>query len=186
MPMTSHRIRIKSFAVGLFYKSLVGLFVLLILGSYGTALRAQTIKIKLVNGRNGRPMVGKCVNVWVGTERVDALSVPTDKQGIASLVLTHQGAEINTQNQWPACGMWGVDNPVLKYADKIRINAGYVLCQLHKPGFSWLAIMTFSTKEVLQSGIVTKNTCGKAKASPKPGEIILFVRPLNFWEKLRE
>jgi hypothetical protein len=44
----------------------------------------------------------------------------------------------------------------------------------------------FSTEEILQHGVATANTCGKATASPKPGEVILFVRPLTWWEKLKQ
>ena len=79
----------------------------------------------------------------------------------------------------------GVINPVVKYGDTIGINTGYVLCQSHTSDYSWLARMDFSTEKVLQSGIVTANTCGKATASPKPGEVTLFVRPLTWWEKVK-
>lgn len=38
---------------------------------YVAPLSAQKIEIRLVDGRNGRPMTGKAsyLNVWVGTER---------------------------------------------------------------------------------------------------------------------
>ena len=61
----------------------------------------------------------------------------------------------------------------------------YVLCESRTPDYSWLAIRTFSTAEVLQHGVVTANTCGKATASPQPAEIIIFVRPLTWWEKFK-
>jgi hypothetical protein len=41
-------------------------------------------------------------------------------------------------------------------------------------------------KQVVQQGIVTANTCGKATASPKPGEVTIFVRPLTWWEQLKQ
>jgi hypothetical protein len=46
--------------------------------------------------------------------------------------------------------------------------------------------LDFSTKEVLQHGVVSSNTCGEATASPQPGEVILFVRPRNFREKVQD
>jgi hypothetical protein len=61
-----------------------------------------------------------------------------------------------------------------------------VPCQLLKPDYSWLVIQTFSTRDVLQFGVVTENLCGKAKASPEPGELVIFVRPLTFWEKMKQ
>ncbi len=149
-------------------------------------LSAQTIQIKLLNGKNGRPLAGKCVNVWVGNRRKEAMAVPTDQDGIAALKLTENDAETDTRHEWKACGLLGVINPVVKYSDEIKINTSEVSCEPHTADFSWLAIKAFPTKEVLQSGIVTANTCGKTTASPEPGQIILFVRPLSFWEKMKQ
>ncbi len=184
MPMTAIR-TINRFSMQ-FFRSLAGLLVAIILGSSGAALRAQTIRVRLVNGKNGHSMAGTCVNVWVGNERKAAMAIPTDKDGIARVRLTDKGGEVNTQNQWKGCGLFGVINPVVRYADSIRINTGFVSCRPRAPGYSWLATRTFSTKKVLKSGVATANACGEAKAVPKPGEIILFVRPLTLWEKLKE
>lgn len=164
----------------------VGLFLLFVLGSAATTLRAQTIRIRLVNGRTGRAMAGTCINVWVGNERKSAMAIPTGRDGIASLRLTDQEAEIDTKNHWSRCGDFGVIRPVVKYSRSIRINVGYVLCQVRQADHTWLATMSFPTRQVLESGVVSENTCGKAKALPTPGEITIFVRPLHWWERLRE
>jgi hypothetical protein len=160
--------------------------IILMASSCGLTLNAQTIRIKLLDGKNGRPLAGKCVNVWVGNGRKDAMALPTNQDGVASLTLTQNDAQIDTQHVWKGCGLLGVINPIVKYSDQIKINASYVSCQPHTADFSWLAIKAFPVKEIVQSGIATANTCGKAKASPEPGEIILFVRPLSFWEKMKE
>jgi len=78
----------------------------------GVALRgnAQSDRIKLMNGRNGRPMANTCVNAWVGTERKDAMAILTDKDGVARLYLVDKDGEINTQSQWKDCGDFGVLN----------------------------------------------------------------------------
>src|SRR5215475_1091577 len=187
MPMTQHkRTHVGVLAVRLFFRSLPPLLALFAFGSSGMALRAQTVEIKLVNGRSGNPMADTCVNVWVGTERKLAMAIPTDENGIAKLRLTDKDDEIDVHNSWKGCGDFGVVNPVEKYNDSLRINAGYVLCQFRKPDNSWLAITNYSTKEVLQHGVVTANTCGKAMASPKPGGVIIFVRPLSWWEKMKQ
>jgi hypothetical protein len=60
--------------------------------------QVATIKIKLVNGRNGQPMAASHVNVWVGTERKEAIVIPTDGNGAALLQLTVNTAEINIPN----------------------------------------------------------------------------------------
>jgi len=187
MPMTERsRTRARS-AVQLFFKSVLHfLLAIALLGSLGSVLCAQTIEIRLVNGRNGDPMSDTCVNVWVGTERKAAMAIPTDEKGVARLRVTDKDGEIDIHNRWNGCGDFGMVNPVVKYNDSLRINAGYVSCQSRASDHSWLAITDLSTKEVLQHGVVTANTCGKATASPKPGELIIFVRPLSWWEKLKQ
>ena len=161
-------------------------FLFLVIGLPLKTLNAQTVRIRLVNGKTGSPMVNTCVNTWIGAGRKDAMAIPTDKDGVAQLHLTDKDAEVSTQSQPNSCGNFGVVHPVVKYADTIRIVAGYVVCQPHGPNYSWLATMEFSTKQVVQQGVATANTCGKATASPKPGEVIIFVRPLNWREKLKQ
>jgi hypothetical protein len=126
------------------------------------------------------------VNVWVGTERNEAIVIPTDGNGVASLQLTLDTAEINVPNPSNDRGSVVVTNPVVKYNESFRINVPYVLCQLQVGDYSWLKIMELSTSQVLQKGITTANTCGRPRAVAKPGEVIIFVRPLNWRERLME
>jgi hypothetical protein len=149
------------------------------------ALFAQRIEIKLVNGKSGRPIADACVNVWVGNGRKEAMAIPTDKNSVAALRLTDNADAIHIQDGG-VCGAFGVIDPVVKYADSVRVNVGYVSCEARKSDFSWLAITSFATKDLIKHGIVTLNTCGKASASQKPGTLTFFVRPLTFWEKLKE
>jgi hypothetical protein len=44
----------------------------------------------------------------------------------------------------------------------------------------------YSISEILASGIAAPNRCNKRKVIAKPGEFIFFVRPMTFWEKMRE
>jgi len=160
------------------------LCVLLIAASLGEGAHAQSIRIKLINGRNGHPMAGTHVNVWVGKERKWAMAIPTDKDGVASLVLTEKEGEVNVP-RGDGDGPHVVISPVVKFDDDLGINAPYVLCEPGTPDYSWLAIRHISTKQVVAQGIVTPNACGKATASQAPGEVIIFVRPLSWWEKLK-
>ena len=161
---------------------------LLLLLTFGSVfpLSAQTIEIKLIDGRNGHPIANTCVNVWVGDERKDPLTIPTDTNGAARLRLTNDHAEIKTDDRWKARGDFGVINPVVQYKDLFEINVGYVVCEPHGTDFSWLEVKKIPTREVMQRGVVNANTCGKPTASPTPGQVTIFVRPLNFWEKLRQ
>lgn len=149
-------------------------------------LSAQTIEVKLIDGRNGHPIANSCVNVWVGNEQKDALAIPTDNDGIARLRLTDSDAGIDTQKRWEKCGAFGVVNPVVRFESSVTINAGYVLCQQQGTDYSWLALKNFPTKEILTEGVVTPNACGKHTARREPGEVIVFVRPMTFWEKLKQ
>jgi hypothetical protein len=151
------------------------------------SLAAQTLEIKLVDGRNGRPMVGTSayVNVWVGRERKEAIAILTDDKGIARLQLTLNPSEENIPIS-TGHGTIVESHPVVKYAESFRINAPYVLCGAEKGDRSWLDLKNFSTKEIFDHGYVSANTCGKVKATPQPGQVILFVRPLTFWEKMKQ
>jgi len=148
-------------------------------------LFAQNIQIKLLNGRSGRPIADACVNVWVGNGRKAAMGIPTDKYGFAALRLT-DNADATQIQDGGMCGAMGVIDPVAKYGDTIRVHVGYVSCASRKTDFSWLAITGFPTKDLIERGIVTPNNCGKASASQRPGELTIFVRPLTFWEKLKQ
>lgn len=154
----------------------------------GVSLFAQTLEIKLVDGRNGRPMVGTSsyVNVWVGTERKEAIAIPTDGNGVARLQLTLNTSEVNIPNSSNTRGSIVVNHPVVQYNESFRVNAPYVLCGSQGSNYSWLRSENFSTKDILQHGYVSPNTCGKATVSPEPGQVILFVRPLSWWEKLKQ
>jgi hypothetical protein len=162
------------------------LFIVLSAGLWCTTVCAQTLRIKLVNGRDGHPIADSCVNVWVGDRRKQAMAIPTDKDGIARLRLTENDGEIDVDNRWKACGDFGVIRPVVKYDDSFQVNVGYVLCQPHSPNNSWLSSQPFSTQLVLRSGVITGNVCGNAEASPEPGELVMFVRPLTFCERLKQ
>jgi hypothetical protein len=186
MPIIKHgRTRAEVFPVHSIIRQVLQFLVFLVLSSSGTLLCAQTVEIKLVNGRNGRQMAATCVGVWVRQDRKDLISIPTDRNGIARLRLTDNDDEIDVQNRWKDCGLFGVINPVVKYADTLRVDVGYALC-LPRPDYSLLAITGVSTKRLMQRGIVMPNICGKVIASPKPGELIIFVRPFTWWERLKE
>jgi hypothetical protein len=102
------------------------------------------------------------------------------------------------------CGSFEVSNPIARYADSISIQTlpgdvswqtisgsyalAYVPCWVNSKGAYWASTEEFSTEEVLQKGVVTANSCGKATVPATPGELVLFVRyPANGeqWRQLR-
>jgi hypothetical protein len=151
-------------------------------------LFAQQIEIKLVDGRNGHPMqgTGSHLNVWVGTERKDAIVIPTEKDGTARIELTIDAAKINIPGPSRDYQSLVIANPVAQYNESLRINVPYALCITDGSNYSWLATQRFSTKQILQQGYVSPNTCGKISIQPKPGQIIIFARPLTWLEQWKE
>lgn len=105
MPVTVGETRMEFQAANL--RALIVVFVFLVFGATGKTLGAQAVKIKLVNGKSGRPIANTCVNTWVGTARKDAMAIPTDKDGVAWLYLTDKDAQVNIRSQSKSCGDFG-------------------------------------------------------------------------------
>ncbi len=164
-------------------KRLVLLFLIL----PGLSLCAQTLEIILLDGRSGSPMVGASshVNAWVGTERKAAIVINTDKEGAARIQLTLDPAEVNIPNSQNN-GSIVLEHPIVMYGDFFRINTPYALCVSEGSKYSWLSLERFSTKEILRHGYASPNTCGKRTVSPHPGQVVLFVRPLTWWEAFKQ
>jgi len=78
-----------------------GLLVLLLFASYATILCAQTIQIKLVDGKTGRPVTSipwlapHNIHVGLGRESDLSLVLTTDKKGVVPLRFTRDDSEIN-------------------------------------------------------------------------------------------
>jgi hypothetical protein len=153
--------------------------LLAVVAAVGATGNAQTLHVRLLDGRSGKPIAKGGVNVWVGDHRKAAVPIPGDRDGIAKLSLTNIAGQVNMEGR-PS------DLPAFLYAPEIRIQVGFVLCQAAQKKFSWLQIMPYSTEDWTRTGIVTANTCGRAVAKPEPGELTIFVRPLNFWERMSE
>lgn len=145
----------------------------------GVIGNAQTLRVRLLNGSSGRPIANSYVNVWVGDQRKQAVSVPIDSNGNAVVILAGSKAGVDAQEASAHTGTF-------PYASEIKVQAGFVLCQDKQQKYSWLHITPYLTEEWIRTGIVTMNTCGKAVAKPEPGLLTIFVRPLSFFEKLSE
>ena len=149
--------------------------------------QALNITVRIIDGRNGRPMVGTSayLNIWVGGERKEAIAIPMDDHGVARLQLTLNPNEVNVPNS-TGHGTIVKKHPVVQYDESFRINVPYVLCGSGEGDRSPLGLKNFSTKEVLDHGYASGNTCGKVTVSPQPRQVVLFVRPLTFMEKMKQ
>jgi hypothetical protein len=103
----------------------------LVVALSAAALSAQTIRIRLVNGRNGKPMAGAHINLFLKGRKL-ALVVPKGKDGVAPLVFTDEESKVNV----PPVENYGssvVTNPVVKYDDHLWINIRYCVMQGRRP-----------------------------------------------------
>lgn len=150
---------------------------------FGPLVRAQDIRIKVIDGRNGRPASKECLNISVGNWHGADIVAETDKNGIAVLHLAD--SELTAE---VACPGWPLRASAGEIQAIVVVSGSSVTCQEYggKPSPGELAnrhIPSYSVKDILASGVVAANTCGKIKAQPQSGELILFVRPLTFLEK---
>lgn len=141
--------------------------------------QAQTLTVRLLYGRSGKPVANTYVNVWVGDQRKSAVPVSIDSNGYGVLSLTDGEAAARVQ-------AGSIHLTMFPHAPEVRLQVGFALCQTTQQKYSWLQITPYSTDEWNRTGIVTANTCGKALAKPQPGVLTIFVRPLTFREGLSE
>jgi hypothetical protein len=122
---------------------------------------AQTVEIhiRIVNGKNGRPIKNETLRVWTTRNHVDADLWPTDATG--SVLLKVDG---NAQ-----------------IALDENLNASCRTLPANQQSFQLL----YSVAEILNKGISTENTCGTVLVAAKPGELILFERPFTLLEKVK-
>ncbi|HZY61605.1 MAG TPA: hypothetical protein VFE38_03700 [Edaphobacter sp.] len=153
--------------------------ILALVAVSGAIGNAQTLHVRLLNGSSGKPISNAYINVWVDDQRKEAIPISIDSNGDAILRLTGDA----TDKGVPAAS---ANLPTFPYASEIKIQVGFALCQVKQQKYSWLQITPYSTEHWIRAGIMTANTCGKAIAKPEPGVLVIFVRPLNFWEKLSQ
>ena len=122
---------------------------------------AQTaeIHIRIINGKNGRPIKNETLRVWTTRDHIDADLWPTDATG-AVLLKVDGAAQIALDE---------------------NLNASCRTLPANLQSFQFL----YSVAEILNKGISTENTCGKVLVAAKPGELILFERPFTLLEKVK-
>lgn len=175
------------------------ILALVLLGPAATPdQQGGTVRIEVLNGQNGRPITGECLNIGFGALGPGAIIAPTDDRGVVTLRI---GARAVTADPAPRsrCGKTAVLGPVHISAHGLSLLiAGdyFIPCQEYASypvhidprgaGPATLsAFPRYSVAEILRLGVVASNTCGKVTIKPKPGELIFFERPRTFWERMR-
>lgn len=131
--------------------------LLLAIGVPSTFAQTSVIRVRVVDGRTGKPVRTGNLNVWTSPNQIASSDIPLNREGIAMIQISHE--------------------------DTIRIFPGFdFFCGVRTPGSVG---QEFPVDEVLRTGAATANGCGKANTAVKPGEIVVYVRPLTFWEAMR-
>ncbi len=118
-------------------------------------LQADIIRVRVVDGRNGRKITKERVEVWI----IDTDGMP---------MILRSKAEGTAEFEALAGSRIGV-RPDAHLDCRPRGRIG---------------LTTYSVEEIKRLGITTENSCGKLGSKANPGELLLFVQPLHWWEKL--
>lgn len=115
-----------------------------------------SIVIRLVNGRTGKPIRDRQVNIWLGAERM--ASIDANAHGEIPVDLT------------------ATSSHEIRFSPDFRHDCRF------DTGFSKGDTLPYSLDEIMTHGIVGANLCGKATSTPTPGVLILFLRPRTMME----
>jgi len=122
---------------------------------FAISASALPIRIRVLDGHNGRPINGEQVSVAIQGQR-DAMDYITDDQGDVT-----------------------VDMP--PSATFIPSTGWRVTCRNVNP----TAPHWFSAQTVLNRGAVDENTCGKARSEQIKGTLTIFTRKATLLENLK-
>jgi hypothetical protein len=166
-------------------QALQQVFVLWLLVAFlGMPVRAQEIRIRVLNGRNGKPITHECLNVSLGPWHGADLLAPTNKDGVVVLHMGGGTVSAEVPSGTRCVGGFPARATLPQGEDRITPASGGNDCQrFHKHQVN--TPPSYSMQEILQHGVVAENTCGKVRAEAKPGELIFFLRPPTWLEKLK-
>lgn len=123
---------------------------------------AENITIRLINATDGRPLEGQLILFFLG----DAKLASTPR--VQATTSSDGTAVVHLPETIPA---------------QVSVDVGNG--KLHGCGWPF-----FSTREVIEHGVVADDKCDpkgkfKGKFTARPGEVIVFVRFLKWWEKMQ-
>ena len=117
-----------------------------------------TVRIRLINGKNGKPITDENLNVWVNDAKGSQLFRP-DHDGIIDLRVARMD--------------------VLSFASNIEVTC-------HPYSKDERSQRKYRVSEILEHGISDENLCNrKIRVEASPGEFVFFERPrtwLEWWQ----
>jgi len=138
------------------------LFLVVLATTFVQVGSAQNITIRLINVKDGRPMKAQLLVLSLGDAKLAStprVTVTTSPDGTAVVHLPE------------------------KIPEQVSVVVGNG--KLHGCGWPF-----FASREVIEHGVVAENKCDpkgklKGKFTAKPGEVIVFVRFLTWWERMQ-
>lgn len=171
-------------------------FALVFFNMSASLVWAQVIRITVLNAHNGKAVPNECLNVSFGSWHGADLVTPTDDKGD---VVLHLGAgKVEADGMPHACNGTAILGPktLPKGVDALTISGDhYVVCQEYGKIVPGQPITSDSLKELMPSysidrivktGLTASNTCGRFRIKAIPGELVLFVRPVTWLEKMKQ
>lgn len=126
-----------------------------------------TIHIRLLNGKTGQPIADK--EIFLERNKTRLLShaeehdIRTDPSGLAEATVAKTGDILN-----PIVVDYKSCTPRTKHNDETGKSERFPIAQ------------------ILTNGVVAHNACSKTAQSPTPGELTLYFRPMNVFERLTD
>lgn len=126
-----------------------------------------TIHIRLINGKTGQPIANKQIFLERNQKHLmshaEEHDIKTDTSGLAEAVVPKAGDVLN-----PVVVDYRSCTPRARHPDEKDKSERFPISQ------------------ILSSGVVAQNTCGKTTQSATPGELILYFRTMNVFEKITD
>jgi hypothetical protein len=122
-----------------------------------STLQAATIHIRVLDGRNGKPIADEVLQIFINDQN-GASQLATGKDGVATLEVP-TGASLRIQSNH------------------------YMDCRLHEKGVA--PRLSYSVDEIISSGITAGNICRhRLDFKTSSGDFLFFIRPYRWWEKI--
>lgn len=150
--------------------------ILFAAGPIGLLAQTATIHVRVLDGRTGKNLSG--MNLRLLDYHTGADGSTHDDLGGRMTVETSPDGDSYVANP-DAHG-------VLVFSGLGNVTGAWTPCTRQKryDSHSWTIgnEYLYPVPTVVSSGFVAKNSCSKATATAKPGELVIFIRPVTWWE----
>ncbi len=161
------------------------------------SLTAQDVRIRVLNSHNGRPVTDECLNIWIDYPDGPSFLLPTGRNGVVTLAFSEKGVTANPVAVRACNGSAkGGSRSLPNGATSISVAPDYyVPCEHYEKAVPGEPVTrdtlrklmpSYSLRAIIDAGMSTANTCSKRIIKADSGELVYFVRPIHWWEAMRE